>query len=226
MTAGVRLDLHVHSRHSPDSRVPVADLVARAAAIGLRGLALTDHNSVAGHAELRALAAAHPTLLLLPGVEVSTADGHLLGYGVDAAPPPRRDLESTADWIRDHGGEPVIAHPFRWRHGAGGRLTAVAHVAGIEGRNAHTSARANRRAEEWAALRLLAATGGSDAHRLEEVGRAATVFPEPVDGVDDLLEAIRAARTTGVGSSLTLGGRIGWLVSNGAQYLRRGLRPV
>ncbi|EQD51615.1 PHP domain protein, partial [mine drainage metagenome] len=163
---------------------------------------------------------------LLPGVEVSTRDGHLLAYGVAEAPPRHRDLETTADWVRDHGGEPVIAHPFRWRHGAGGRLTAVAHVAGIEVRNAHNSAAANRRAEEWAELRHLAARGGSDVHVLADVGRAVTVFPDPVAGVDDLLEAIRTGRTRAAGASMSFGGRLGLLVSNGAKFVARGLRPV
>ncbi len=226
MTATGRLDLHVHSRHSPDSRLPVSALAARAAAVGLRGFALTDHNSVAGHAELRDVARTYPGLLLLPGVEVSTRDGHLLAYGVAEAPLRGRDLESTADWVRDRGGEPVISHPFRLRHGAGGRLAAVAHVTGLEVRNAHNSEASNRRAAQWAELRHLAATGGSDAHRLDDVGRAVTLFPESVSTVDDLLEAIRTGRTSADGASMPFGGRVALALSNGAKYLARGLRSV
>src|SRR5207253_1063032 len=44
----MRLDLHNHTRYSPDSRVSPTDLVARARQLRLDGIAITDHNSVAG----------------------------------------------------------------------------------------------------------------------------------------------------------------------------------
>ena len=66
MTGPVRLDLHVHSRWSPDSRVPLASYVDRLSSVGLIGFALTDHNTVKGHTELASLAEQNPGLLLLP----------------------------------------------------------------------------------------------------------------------------------------------------------------
>lgn len=78
-------DLHSHSRYSDGSDEPAA-LVQSAARAGLDALALTDHDTLAGLASARAAAAACG-LELIPGIEMSSADGahdiHLLGYWVD-----------------------------------------------------------------------------------------------------------------------------------------------
>ena len=84
-----RFDLHTHSTVS-DGTEPPGTVVRQAAAAGLAGLALTDHDSTAGWAD--ATAAARETGVgLLPGVELSTRLGwrsvHVLGYLVDPAHP-------------------------------------------------------------------------------------------------------------------------------------------
>lgn len=85
----VRIDLHTHSAVSDGTDTP-AELVARAAAAGLDVVALTDHDTTAGWQP--ALAAAPPTLRVLPGAELSTRtdDGisvHLLAYLFDPGAP-------------------------------------------------------------------------------------------------------------------------------------------
>jgi hypothetical protein len=226
MTDGLRLDLHVHSRYSPDSRLTLEELVGRLPYTGLRGFALTDHNSVRGNAELAGLRKAHPTYVFLPGVEVSTHEGHLLAYGVSEAPPPHRPVAETIEWVREHGGVTVLAHPFRWTHGVGRRIAETASVHAIEGRNGHNSEVANAKAELVGAHRGLGLTGGSDVHALRELGRAYTYFPEEVDSTDDLLEALRHARTQVGGRSLALAGRLRVSLATGAKFVTRGLRSV
>lgn len=77
------VDLHLHSRHSDGSDAP-ADIVAAGSALGLRAMALTDHDTVAGVGAFldAARAAGMPAT---SGVELSTqfeaAELHLLGYG-------------------------------------------------------------------------------------------------------------------------------------------------
>jgi 3',5'-nucleoside bisphosphate phosphatase len=82
----VRIDLHTHSTAS-DGTDPPAEVMRRAAAAGLDVVALTDHDTLAGHAEARR--ALPPGLALLPGMELSCRrDGrsvHMLAYGVDPA---------------------------------------------------------------------------------------------------------------------------------------------
>ena len=146
MTGTVRLDLHVHSAHSPDSRLRLTDIANQLPFAGLKGFALTDHNSVAGHPSLPDLRARFPGVLILPGVEVSTLEGHLLAYGVSEAPPPRRSLAETLDWVRARAAVAVLAHPFRLTHGVGPRLAESAAVDGLEVRNGHNSEVQNFRA--------------------------------------------------------------------------------
>ena len=94
----MRADLHVHSSAS-DGTDPPAEVMRRAARAGLDVVALTDHDTVAGHAE--AHAAAGP-VILLPGMELSgRLDGrslHMLAYLFDADQP---ELSAELTRIRD-----------------------------------------------------------------------------------------------------------------------------
>ncbi len=94
----MRADLHVHSSAS-DGTDPPAEVMRRAAQAGLDVVALTDHDTVAGHAE--AHAAAGP-VTLLPGMELSgRLDGrslHMLAYLFDA---DRPELSAELTRIRD-----------------------------------------------------------------------------------------------------------------------------
>ena len=226
MSDVLRLDLHVHSRCSPDTKLPLEETVGRLSYGGLRGFALTDHNSVAGHAALADLATKYTAYLFLPGVEVSTEQGHLLAFGVREVPPPHRGVEETIDWVRAHGGEAVLAHPFRWVHGVGRALAESAVVPALEVRNGHNSEVANLKAEQVAARRQLGATGGSDAHALNDLGRAYTEFDAQVATVDDVLEAIRKGAVQAGGKSMPLGGRVRLAIRSGLLRAGRGFRPV
>jgi 3',5'-nucleoside bisphosphate phosphatase len=94
----MRADLHVHSSAS-DGTDPPAEVMRRAARAGLDVVALTDHDTVAGHAEARA--AAGP-VSLLPGMELSCKlDGrsvHMLAYLFD---PDQPALAAELARIRD-----------------------------------------------------------------------------------------------------------------------------
>ena len=226
MTGAVRLDLHVHSRYSPDSSLSLESLARRLPETGLRGFALTDHNSTAGLVELAELRRSFPQYLFLPGVEISTVEGHLLAYGLAETPPSHLPIRETIEWVRTHGGEPVLAHPYRRRHGVGSRVAESVPVSGIEVRNGHNSPRANAKAEGLAARRQLAATGGSDVHALGELGRAYTRFPDGAGTVDDLLEAIRRRQTVPEGRSMSWSERAGLLLSSGGKFVRRGFRSM
>ncbi len=222
----VRLDMHVHSHRSPDSTLTVEAIASGLASVGLNGFALTDHNTVAGHDELAALKARFPKLVLVPGVEVSTLEGHLLAYGVSEAPPRHRPVAETVEWVRDNGGVSVLSHPFRRAHGVGRAVAESVHVNAIETVNGHNSPGANRRAAEVAKRRGLGATGGSDVHALFDLGRAYTEFPEGTTGADTVLRSIREDTQTAGGQSLTFPELLRYEWRTTVLRMRRGFRPI
>ncbi|GIP48050.1 PHP-like protein [Paenibacillus sp. J53TS2] len=84
-TAMERYDLHTHTQASDGMNQP-AENVRMAKEKGLTGLAITDHDTVAGIAEAL-LAGKELGLDVVPGIEISTRVGekdiHVLGYFVD-----------------------------------------------------------------------------------------------------------------------------------------------
>jgi len=100
MAAQDAFDLHVHTRHSDGLHTP-DEVVAAAAAAGLAGLALTDHDTGTGVPAARAAAQTHG-IELIAGTEFSAeADGlsvHVLAYWVDHDEPA---LAAELDRLRD-----------------------------------------------------------------------------------------------------------------------------
>ena len=114
----LRLDLHIHSERSPDGRMTLREIAARAKAAGLDGVAVCDHDRTLDEVP------EFPDLLLIPGVEVSTEHGHLLGLFV-REPVETRVFALAAEQIHAQGGLAVLAHPFERSRDAG-RIEPIA----------------------------------------------------------------------------------------------------
>jgi predicted metal-dependent phosphoesterase TrpH len=195
----LRIDPHVHSEGSYDGSEPVELILQHAADIGLDGVVITDHDTI--HESLRAAElASNYGLIGIPGVEVSTAHGHLLAVGVEKMPPRRESYEDTVEWIRKQGGVAVVPHPFqRTRHGV--RKRNIPNVDAIEAFNAWLfTGYKNRRARRFADAYGYPTVAASDAHTIPYVGRAFTEMTIPEVSraavtVDDVLNAIRTGST-------------------------------
>jgi len=185
---GVRIDLHCHSVHSGDSVLTIPEIVEIASCRGFDGIALTDHNSVAGHDELSEMGS---DLMLIPGCEISTAEGHMLAYGIEEAPASQRSLKETIDHVISLGGVPILSHPFRAVHAVGIQEIEEYREIGFEGLNGRSWQRYNERAMRIGIEQGRTMTGGSDGHSREEIGRAWTIFPPEVRTVKLALEALR-----------------------------------
>jgi len=86
------VDLHTHTARSDGVLAPT-QLVEDAAAVGVRVLALTDHDTLAGYRDVTGSGTAPAELALIPGVEINAIVGrdiglwegelHILGLGMD-----------------------------------------------------------------------------------------------------------------------------------------------
>src|SRR3989442_406269 len=218
------LDLHNHTRYSPDSRVDPAALVGVARKMRLAGIAITDHNSVGGIAV--AEAAADHDFLVNPAIDVSTRSGHGLGYGVREIIPRSLSVSETAEWIVALGGVPVAAHPFRFWSGLGPTAVAEARFPAYETCNGRTLRRGNVRARALARERKLGETGGSDSHFLDEVAKAVTEVDAGALRVDDVLQLLSQGRTSAHGTDRGAAATVRYVSKAVSEWILRGMRRI
>ena len=206
-TSPGQADLHMHSSVG-DGLASVRQILDYVEAnTDLDLIAITDHDDVRGALEAREMAAGR--VGVITGTEITTRQGHLLAYDVERRYRMFRSLRDSIAEVHDDGGWVVVPHPLSWLtlsagHGAlcklvgcgDPRLTPDAielFNPSIAGRVAHRRAAAlNRRTLN------LAETGGSDAHHLQHIGTARTLFPGRTP--DDFRRAIRERTTVPRGS--------------------------
>ncbi|MDI6916443.1 MAG: PHP-associated domain-containing protein [Thermoplasmatales archaeon] len=193
----MKIDLHVHSCYSDDADGSVKELIKAAVKKGLNGIAIADHNSVEGGLKGFGIAKEMKDFAVIPGVEVSSANGHIIGLNVKENIPKKLTAEETVERINSLGGMPVLPHPYRMLSGIGEKN--VKGFAGVEVFNSRSPVRENKKAEKLAKKMGIGETGGSDAHSSNEVGYGITEFSVNSFRIDDLLQEIVKKRTKGYG---------------------------
>ena len=195
-----KVDLHVHTVYSHDSLITLEQLLFYAKKRGLNAVAVTDHNCVEGALKI----AKETDFLIIPGTEVSSRDGHIVGLNVREVIPRGLSAEETVERIHAVGGVAVACHPFAMFKGSLGK-----HVSGsfdaIEAINASASPfkRSVRLAEEAAARFRLPRVAGTDAHYAPAVGCAYTAVDAELNA-DAVVEAIVAGCCAPFGSSVPI----------------------
>lgn len=178
-------DLHIHTDYSRDGESSVEEIIARAVKTGLDVIAITDHDTVEG--ALKAVEYAkenYPELLVIPGIEISTKQGHLIALGITEAIPAKIDFEQTVAAAREKGAFLILPHPFhQWRHGAALKVKdAIRIVDAVESFNSrYIFGTANKKAERKAAYFNKTCVGGSDAHNAKFVGYGRTIIDAEKD---------------------------------------------
>jgi len=169
----VKADLHVHTTYSSDSIISPSDLVFYAKKRGLNAVAVTDHNQVAGALKI----AKETAFLIIPGTEVSSADGHIVGLNVSEVIPRGLRADETVDRIHAAGGVAIACHPYALFKGSLGKHVSAKFDA-IEVINARNFPfkRGVRKANELADSLKLSHVAGTDAHYGPQIGYAYTII--------------------------------------------------
>jgi predicted metal-dependent phosphoesterase TrpH len=199
-------DIHIHTLYSWDSACSVSGVLKKSIEAGLDVIAITDHDAIAGALEAEQQGPRFG-VQVIPGIEISTAEGHLLALDVRRLIPAGASLIDTLLAVGEQGGLAVAAHPmatglgmkgcslsYASIHRAAKHPLAGKYLAGVETFNAglvnpHTNLWAGRIARNL----NLPQTGSSDAHVLDMIGWGATVFPGQTGA--DFLAALRLGLT-------------------------------
>jgi predicted metal-dependent phosphoesterase TrpH len=207
----LKIDLHVHTFYSYDSTITPRELVVWARKRGLDAVAVTDHDVFKGALKL----SKNKEFLIIPGIEVSTRCGHVLGLDINGGIPPKLDVPMTLERIHEAGGIAIAAHPTAIYRGKLGRHVTSEFDA-VEVINASSvpfrfSNYMNRRI----AKRLnLPQTGGTDAHTALEIGMAYSLVDANLEK-DEIILAIKKGKVKACGKSIP------WLMR-----LKRGRRNL
>jgi predicted metal-dependent phosphoesterase TrpH/glycosyltransferase involved in cell wall biosynthesis len=166
-------DLHMHTEHSHDCAVPVEDLLDHAERIGLGAIAVTDHNVFSGAQEAVELARDRE-LIVIPGEEVKTDAGEVIGLFLSEEIPRGMSWADTIGAIREQGGVVYLPHPFDRLHTIPDAGTLHRHLAEIDVFEVYNARLLfegyNDEALRFARKYNLTMGAGSDAHVLQGVG--------------------------------------------------------
>lgn len=177
------IDLHTHTFFSGDGVSSPEENIAAAREKGLHGFAITDHNTCDAVTYLlekglmREDGLPVDDFLIIPGVEVTTAEGHLLCIGVTLPYLKGKPAREVCEIIHERGGLAIPPHPYDlFRAGIRFPVLETLPIDALEVFNAATTLRRyNRFAYRYAQLRGLPMTASSDAHHSEAIGTAYTI---------------------------------------------------
>ena len=198
------IDLHCHTKYSHDCWLEPSDLIRRAKELSLDGvLCITEHYSYALSRPVIDLDQGDG-FLILRGLEISTNMGELLVYGVKDdswniwSKNTYLDIHEVIRRIHSQGGICVPAHPFRGWNSLGDTIFTIDSFDALETHNGANSFEKNENAIRTSLSLNLPSIGGSDCHTIEQIGRAATEFHNPVKTIEDMVGEIKKGNCQGV----------------------------
>ena len=110
----LKIDLHVHTCYSYDSLITPEELVFYAKKCGLDGVAIADHDRIDGALKI----AKETDFPIIPGIEVSSLNGHVVGLNLQEPIPKKLSVSETVDKIHEKGGLAVACHPVAFMKGS------------------------------------------------------------------------------------------------------------
>lgn len=194
MSSTIKIDMHIHSEESPDGITSVERIVDNARDCGLDGISITDHDYY--DSERQRHLRETTDLIVVPGQEVTTNQGHVLAYFIDEEIESFRDASDVVEDIHDQNGLAVMAHPFRLRENYPDHYFELFDA--IEVFNGRSGDPDDSTSPNYYTRQVVehnditAVTGGSDSHVPWTVGNGVTELTAKSD-----LSAIREAILNG-----------------------------
>ena len=201
----MRIDLHIHtSPLSACSYIDPHELLTEAQRLELDGICLTEHQVVWDPGEVDKLAS-ECGVKIFRGNEFTTNQGDVLVFGFYDDIKDLLIIQELREKVQKAGGYMIAAHPFRGfkTFGIGQLQMTVAQasrrkvfdfVDAVEIGNGKLSEDENDMAHKVAQQRGLPGTGGSDAHRIDEIATWITVFEKDIENETQLVEELHAGR--------------------------------
>lgn len=200
----IKVDLHVHTHYSSDSLITPEDLVFYARKRGLDGVAITDHDQLDGALKI----AKQTNFLIIPGIEISSIDGHIVGLNLQEPIPKGLAADETVDKIHEAGGLAVACHPIALFKGSIGKHASSKFDA-IEVINsaAFPFNYSVKKSQKIASRLGIPRVAGSDAHHGLEIGLAYTLVNAETQ-IDAIIEAISKGSCQPFGKPIPLTQRL------------------
>jgi predicted metal-dependent phosphoesterase TrpH len=174
------------------------ELVFFAKKRGLDGVAVTDHDRLDGALKI----AAETDLLIIPGIEVRSSEGHVLGLNVKELISAKLSATETVNRIHDAGGIAVACHPIGlFKGGLGRRTNSSFDAVEVINSSAIPFNYAVKQSIKIASSLGKPRVAGSDAHYGPEIGCAYTVVNAEPDA-NDVVKAICRGLCQPFGSSI------------------------
>ncbi len=197
-----KMDSHIHSEYSPDSKSKLEDIIRQAKSRNIDIIAISDHNTIEGSKSACKITKKDDDILAIPSIEISSLEGHILGFGCEEN--IKRDLPAseTIDLIHSQGGLAIIPHPYCfYRHGL---LCKEDYenlkIDAIETKNARfIVGYCNNKAKQLSIKEKLPGLGASDAHYYKFVGDCYSKIDCEKD-IDSVFKAIRRRKTEALGT--------------------------
>lgn len=193
---GIKIDFHVHTCYSRDSLITPRQVITFAKRAGLDGVAITDHNTINGVQKFKT-----KEILVIPGIEISTLEGHLLGINLNNIIPPKLGMRDTIQLIHDAGGIAIAPHPTAFYKSPPTKSETMYDAIEVMNASSIPFSVLTYFNQKFASNLNLPETGGSDSHYAPEIGSAYTVVDSDLN-VDDIVGAVKSGSTFPVGNGV------------------------